>query len=92
MKLTPEQLQEIENLGGYFFTYDEVAIVLGLDADQLEQQLTASGSQAYQAYQRGKLRSKLELRKTILTQAKQGSGPAQTMAARILDELEARQL
>lgn len=88
MKLTSDQLTELESLASYFFTPDECAIVLGIDTDDLEMALMDDDHPAYAAYQRGKLKSKLELRKSILTLAKQGSSPAQTMALRLLDELE----
>ncbi len=78
-------------MAGFFFVPDEIAIVLGVDAVALEDALDDETSPAYRAYQRGKLKSKLELRKSILTLAKQGSGPAQTLAIRLLDDLEARQ-
>lgn len=91
MKLTKEQLSEVENLASYFFTPDEIAIVVGVDVDDLEDELFDETSEAYRAYQKGKLKSKLELRKSILTLAKQGSGPAQTLAMRVLDDLESRQ-
>ncbi|WP_020599186.1 hypothetical protein [Spirosoma panaciterrae] len=91
MKLTKEQLSEVENLASYFFTPDEIAIVVGLDVDDLEEELFDETSEAYRSYQKGKLKSKLELRKSILTLAKQGSGPAQTLAMRVLDDLESRQ-
>ncbi|RYC69795.1 MULTISPECIES: hypothetical protein [Spirosoma] len=91
MTLTADQLTELESMAGFFFVPDEIAIVLGVDAVALEDALDDETSPAYRAYQRGKLKSKLELRKSILTLAKQGSGPAQTLAIRLLDDLEARQ-
>lgn len=92
MKLTKEDLTEVENLAAIFFHPDEVAIVLGLNRADLEDELLDEEGEVYQAYQRGKLKSKAELRKSILTLAKQGSGPAQTLALRVLDDLEAREL
>jgi len=92
MKLTKDQLDEVENLSSYFFSCDEIAIVLGLEPADLEDELLDDASDVYRAYQRGKLKSKLELRKSILTLAKQGSGPAQTLAMRLLDDLESREL
>lgn len=92
MKLTKDQLDEVENLSSYFFSCDEIAIVLDLEPADLEDELLDDSSDVYRAYQRGKLKSKLELRKSILTLAKQGSGPAQTLAMRLLDDLESREL
>jgi hypothetical protein len=92
MNLSNDQLAELESLASYLFSPDEIAIVLDVDADQLEDELLDETSTIYRAYQRGKLKSKLELRKSILTLAKQGSSPAQTLAMRILEDLEAREL
>jgi uncharacterized protein (DUF2235 family) len=92
MKLTSQQLQQVEELASYFFSPEEVAIVLDVNSDELEIELFDQHSAVYKAYQRGKLKSKLELRKSILTLSKQGSGPAQTLAMRILDDLEASEL
>ena len=92
MKLTSDQLAEVENLASFFFSPDEIAIVVDLDMADLEDELLDDTSEVYRAYKRGLLKSKLELRKSILTLAKQGSGPAQTLALRVLDDLEARQL
>ena len=92
MKLTNELLAELESLASFFFSPDEVAIVLGIDPADLEDELLDESSDVYKAYQKGMLKSKLELRKSILTLAKQGSGPAQTLAMRLLDDLESKQL
>lgn len=92
MKLSKDQLSELENLAACFFTPGEIAIVLDVPLTGLEDELLDEDSPAYKAYQRGKLRSKLELHKTILTQAKQGSGPAQSLAMRLLNDLEANEL
>lgn len=86
MTLNAEHLTEIENLASYFFSPEEIAIVLDLDIDDLTDELTDDETSAYKAYQRGKLKSKLELRKSILTLAKQGSGPAQSLAVKMLEE------
>jgi hypothetical protein len=92
MKLTSQQLQQVEELASYFFSPEEVAIVLDVNSDELAIELFDQHSAVYKAYQRGKLKSKLELRKSILTLSKQGSWPAQTLAMRILDDLEASEL
>ncbi|GAB3550598.1 hypothetical protein [Spirosoma fluminis] len=92
MNLTKDQLTQIENLASYFFSPDETAIIIDVDTADFEEELLDETSDAYRAYQRGKLKSKLELRKSILTLAKQGSGPAQSLALRVLDDLEARTL
>jgi hypothetical protein len=88
MKLNDEQLSEIESMASYFFSGEEIAIVLDVDVDDLTDALSDDETDAYRAYQKGRLKSKLELRKSILTLAKQGSGPAQSLALRMLDDAE----
>lgn len=92
MFLTVEQLEQTEQLASLLMSPDEITIILAVDKDEFLDELLYESTDAYKAHQRGKLRTKAELHKTILTQAKQGSGPAQSMAARILLDLESREL
>ena len=89
MTLTPDQLAEVESLASYFFSPDEIAIVVDVDVADLAEELADDESPIYRAYQKGKLKSTLELRKSIMTLAKQGSGPAQSLALRLLEDAQA---
>lgn len=85
MELTDDQLAEIEVFGANFFNPNQIAIVLGVDPDELTDELTDNETLGYKSYQRGRLMTTLEIRKSIITLAKQGSGPAQTLAMRMIE-------
>lgn len=68
--MTPEQLEQLEALGGQQFTADEAAIVLGLE--HLE-----DDPAAFRAWRKGQLQQESLVRASLLTLAKQGSAPAQ---------------
>ena len=84
MTLTEEQLKELEALGALHFSPRECAIILKCAIKEFIDEIEDISSELAMTYQRGKLRAEAEVRKTILTQARQGSMPAQKqMLARI---------
>ena len=68
--MTPEQLQQIEDMAALQFTVEEVAIIVDVTPAAI-----ADGTAA-QAYLRGRLRAQAEVRRSILDMAKEGSSPA----------------
>lgn len=74
--LSEEQLKEIEELAGYFFTEEEVAEITGIGPE-------ANGFK--KAFRRGSLKAEAELRKVIIKTAMDGSSPAQTMAWKMVE-------
>ena len=68
--MTTDQLQEIEELASLQFSVAEVAIIL----DATEQAL-AEG-EPLRAYLRGRLKAQAEVRRSIVSMARQGSNPA----------------
>jgi hypothetical protein len=88
---TPEQLAAIEEMAAHGFTTWEIAEVLGddrRDTGCMQSAFVNRKSEAYRYYRKGFLKSQLELRQRIFLDAKHGSSPAQTLAAKILDEAE----
>lgn len=87
-KLTPaDVLVEIEKLASFLFTPTEIGLVI--DQVDFDERMEDDESPEYRAYQRGKLKAKLELHKNVLGLAKQGSGPAQSLALRMLANQDA---
>lgn len=75
-----EQLVDIENYAGFFFTKEEVQIILNLlDAEINTAQFT-------KAYLRGKLIAEATIRKSIIELAANGSSPAQIIAMKFIDQ------
>jgi len=78
-------LEELEKLGEIQFSIYECAIVMKLDPNELEKEMQEN-TETKNAYERGKLKASAEVRKAILTQAKQGSSPAQKQMLELIDK------
>jgi len=82
MNLTEDQLSEIEQMAGLFFSIEDIADNLECNDQQLEDiQLDCQLKQGefYKAFRRGWLTSEVKLRKSIEKAAENGSNPAQQM-------------
>ena len=78
--LKEEDLQTIEDCASCFLTPKEIAIILEFEINFFVSLCNQEGSDCYNRYQRGFLKSEFELRKSIVTLAIQGSSPAQTLS------------
>lgn len=74
--LGEELVKEIEELAGLFFTIEEIEEITETRNQSKEWQ---------QAYRKGALLAEAELRKSIISLAKDGSSPAQTLAWKMLE-------
>lgn len=92
MELTKEKLDMLEELGSYFFSISEAAIVLVVDEHELKELMSDKTSEAYKRYYKGFLMSTRDLREGILKMAKRGSNPAQKMLLDILQDARAANL
>lgn len=79
MSYTKEQLDYIEELAGLFFTEKDIKIIVDTP-DEAEDSFELR-------IMRGRLKIEAEIRKSILTHAKSGSSPAQTLADRMKRDL-----
>ncbi len=95
MELTKEQLIEIEEMAAAFMPPDEIAILVHIDPASRDRfcEICRSHktSELYNAYQRGKLKTKFELRKTVVKLAKAGSPAAEPLADKYLLEQLAKE-
>jgi len=78
------KLAEIESLAEVQFSVQEVAIITELSVEQV------SDGPGAVAYARGKLKAEAEVRRAILTLAKQGSTPAQKQFMDLARQTELR--
>jgi hypothetical protein len=85
MQLTPESLEYITRMAAAAFTPHEIAIVLQVDGAVFCAAADDCDHEVAKAYNRGFLTRQLELRERIFQDAKNGSSPAQTIAARIME-------
>ena len=84
MNLNEDQLNEIEQMAGLFFSPEDVAVNLEMDEDDTELFIAAvanRNTKNYQAgaYLRGWLSAEITLRKAIQQSALNGSSPSQQM-------------
>lgn len=81
MNLTEEQLKELEELAGLGFEIKDMMLVLEIplhEEDEFKDMIELNTDHAmHKAYQRGRLKSLVELRQAIKQAALNGSNPAQ---------------
>lgn len=92
MELTIDELNKIEEMAAAFMPPAEIAILISIPSDRrdlfIEICKSHKSSDIYLYYQRGKLTSKYELRKTVVKLAKAGSPAAEPLADKyILEQL-----
>lgn len=82
MNLESTKLEMIEQLAGLFYTPREIAIILEVDPEDLDNEIASENGEIYTAYMKGYYKSDVELRKSITESALQGSSPAAGHAKR----------
>lgn len=85
MELSTEQINMIKRMGASLFSINEVAIVIEVDAIDLERAIKNPNSAAHKSYYTAKLTTELELRESIIKVAKRGSNPAQKLTIDMLE-------
>jgi len=81
-----EILKEIEELAAVFHSPKEVALMLEIEEAKMQEWMEAQDNEVYRSFQKGRLQSEFELRKSIVRLAKSGSSPAQAMALDMLKQ------
>ena len=84
MNLNEDQLNEIEQMAGLFFSPEDIAVNLEMDEDDTELFIAAVATRNTKnvlagAYLRGWLSAEITLRKAIQQSALNGSSPSQQM-------------
>ena len=79
MKYTVEELQAIEDMAALFFSLKDIATVLVLDIEEFTAEINLEEGLAYSRYKKGWIASEIEVRKSIMESAVNGSSPAQVM-------------
>lgn len=95
MDLSNEEIQQIEEMSAALLPPDEIAILMNIPPAErsffVQICKTHQASPIYIAYQRGKLTTKLELRKTVIKLAKAGSPAAEPLAEKYLKEQSSKE-
>ncbi len=88
MTYTDKELQQIEVMAGLYLTITDIALILGCTPEELRRDVGIVGSPAHNAYQKGKVTRKVELRKQEIQLAQVGSPLALENARLALIEME----
>ena len=80
--ITKEELLEMENMAGLFFSPEKICIAMGWDSSVLECfslaiELMDTDDTLYTYYFKGRISAEIELRQSIKQAARNGSNPAQ---------------
>lgn len=90
MELTNEQLLQLQEYAAALMSINEIAILLDIPPDvrtQFKVMCTKDeDSPLYDAFHKGRLTTKLELRQNIIKLAKAGSPAAEPLAIRFINE------
>ena len=91
MNLNEEQLNEVEELAGLFFSPEDIAVNLELDEEFAEYffeavEYKSTGVPIVAAFFKGRISTEIELRKAIRQSAMNGSSPSQQMMLNYLKE------
>ncbi len=79
-----EQLKELESMATLQFTIEECSKILGVSTKDIIK------PENYVAYEKGRLQTIADVRNVILTQAKQGSSPAQNHFIKLIEDAESK--
>lgn len=81
MNLSEEQLSEIENMAGLFFSIEDIGINIDLPLHEVEELREIvekdTSNVIYRRYHKGRLTNEVKLRTAINQSALNGSNPAQ---------------
>lgn len=81
-----DHLSKIEEYAALFLLPEEIAILVNINFKDFTRELKNKTSPIYLAYMRGKIKTKLELRKNTLLMARNGSPQAELMASKFMRE------
>lgn len=84
----PKLIEDAREWAKLFFGVEGLADLLRLSPDEIRLAIDAPESELGQAIRDGRRLSEAELRTSILNLAKQGSGPAQAEAMRLLKSMD----
>ena len=74
-----EELELLEEYASLLLTIDQIALLLGIDATELRRLIRHGKNDHAKAYNRGKLKTIMEVRKQTVEFAKKGSPAAEAL-------------
>lgn len=88
MTYSQTDLEKIEQFAQSFLKITDIAVLLDIPAEQLREDIADRASEAYKAYRRGKVLSKLKIRQQEMSLAAIGSPLGIENTRRSLIEME----
>jgi hypothetical protein len=92
MQLTEEELTLIEEYAGLFLTWHDIATLLKKRPAEFKAAFDDKNSELFQAYSRGQVTSKLNLRRPVIKMAEHGSPQAEILAQKFIEEQQMAEL
>lgn len=89
-ELEAADFDQIKHLASLFFTIEEISIMLELDEEECVSEVKSKGSQLFNAFHGGRYEGEIKVREGIVTMAKAGSTPAQTLAMDLIKKSKQR--
>ena len=86
MNLTVDQLKNVEKYASLFLSPYEIAVLIDECPIQFIKELQSIKSPLALAYNKGKTRTKAEIREKVVSHAKMGSPTAQALAEKYIEE------
>jgi hypothetical protein len=86
--VTQDQLNQIRELAGLFFTIDEISMLVGIDREELAREIKFGHSEINNAYWIGKLEAMKTQRLQIVEWAKKGSPQAELQMVYYLQQMQ----
>lgn len=86
MQFRDEELKLIEEYAGLFLTWQDIAILLKRKFPEFKAALDDKNSDLFQAYSRGQVTSKLNLRRPVIKMAEHGSPQAEILAQKFIED------
>lgn len=74
-----EDLEQLEEYASLLLTIDQIALLMKIDAQELRRQIRHGKNDVALSYQRGKLKTIVEIRKQTVEFAKKGSPAAENL-------------
>ena len=86
MELSEEQLKAVEEIAAAAYSPREVAFQIGLNPSKFVMAVKDEEHPASMAYFKGFLSSEFSVRQSVMTLARNGSSPAQTLANQLFND------
>ena len=85
-ELSQDILLRVEEYAGLFLFPEEIAVMIEIPYDDFARLLKNKKSPAYLAYMKGKTTSKMQIRKNIISMARNGSPQAEMLAGKFISD------